>query len=131
MNILLKKLLKTASEKYESGSGTVESYTKDKTNDHDEIVIKLKDGRTVRISNNTKMGVRVEPAKGSKINYHGYRIKDTNVIHKVHPNKHQRGGWIENEKVACVRRMLTFLLKKARVNTQYPKDLEAIASGEK
>ena len=118
MNILLKKLLKTASEKYESGSGNVESYKKNKTKDHDEIVIKLKDGRTVRISNNTKLGVRVEPSKGSKINYHGYRIKDTNVVHKVHPNKHQRGGWLESEKVACVRRMLPFLLKKAQSDTK-------------
>lgn len=87
-------------ETYESGSGTVESYTKDKTEDHDEIVLRLKDGRRIRISNNTRLGKRVEPSEGDSVNYHGHRIEGTNVVHKTHPNKRQRGGWLEHVKAA-------------------------------
>lgn len=82
-------------ERYVSGSGRVESYTPDKTKGHDEIVIRLKDGRRIRISNNTRIGIRVEPAEGDEIGYHGYHVKGTDVVHKVHSNMHQRGGWID------------------------------------
>jgi len=88
-------------EQYTSGSGKVESYKKDKTEDHDEIVLRLKDGRRVVISNNTKLGIRVEPKEGDEVNYHGYGVKGTNVVHKVHPNKSSRGGWLEHVKKAA------------------------------
>ena len=89
-------------ETYESGKGTVESYTPDRTEDHDEIVIKLKNGKKIVISNNTKVGLRVEPKSGDEIGYNGYRIQGTNVVHKVHNNKNQRGGWLEKVKAAAV-----------------------------
>lgn len=82
-------------ETYSSGSGTVESFTPDKTDDHDEIVLRLKNGKRIVISNNTRLGIRVIPAEGDRIGYNGYRINGTNVVHKVHGNKHQRGGWLE------------------------------------
>lgn len=83
-------------ETYESGEGEVESYTPDKTMDHDEIVIRTKNGRLVRISNNTKLGKILKARLGSKVGYHGYRIDGTDVVHKVHPNAHSRGGWLES-----------------------------------
>lgn len=89
------------SEQYTSGSGKVESYKKDKTEGHDEIVLRLKDGRRVVISNNTKLGIRVEPKNGDEVNYHGYGVKGTNVVHKVHPNRSSRGGWLEHVKKAA------------------------------
>ena len=88
-------------EQYTSGSGKVESYKKDKTRDHDEIVLRLKDGRRVVISNNTKVGVRIEPREGDEVNYHGYGVQGTNVVHKVHPNQRSRGGWLEHVKKAA------------------------------
>lgn len=91
-------LAKDASSKketYESGGGDVESYTPDKTEDHDEIVLRLKNGKKIVVSNNTKLGIRVIPADGDRVGYNGYRINGTNVVHKVHGNKHQRGGWLE------------------------------------
>jgi RimJ/RimL family protein N-acetyltransferase len=82
-------------ETYESGEGEVESYTPGKTEDHDEIVIRLKDGRRVRISNNTKLGKILRVRVGSRIGYHGYRVGGTDVVHRVHPNRRSRGGWME------------------------------------
>lgn len=90
-------------ETYESGEGEVESYTPDKTENHDEIVIRLKNGRRVRISNNTKLGKILKVRLGSKVGYHGYRVDGTDVVHKVHPNAHSRGGWLE-ERAAFARR---------------------------
>lgn len=83
-------------ETYSSGSGTVESFTPDKTDGHDEIVLRLKNGKKIVISNNTKLGIRVIPDEGDELGYHGYQINGTNVVHKVHGNKHQRGGWLEH-----------------------------------
>lgn len=98
----IKKLLAEPEEKaaeskevYSSGSGTVESFTPDKTDGHDEIVLRLKNGKKIVISNNTKLGIRVIPDEGDELGYHGYQINGTNVVHKVHSNKHQRGGWLE------------------------------------
>lgn len=82
-------------ERYVEGSGTVESFRKDRSEGHDEIVIRLKDGRRLRISNNTRLGKRTEPEVGDTVNYHGYGIDGTDVVHKVHPNAHFRGGWLE------------------------------------
>ncbi len=82
-------------ETYESGEGEVESYTPDKTEDHDEIVVRLKDGRRIRISNNTRLGKLLRAKAGSRIGYHGWRVDGTNVVHRVHPNAHSRGGWLE------------------------------------
>jgi len=82
-------------ETWESGEGEVESYTPDKTENHDEIVIRLDDGRRVRISNNTKLGKILKARVGSKVGYHGYRIDGTDVVHKVHPNRRSSGGWLE------------------------------------
>jgi hypothetical protein len=83
------------SETYESGIGKVVSYTPDKTKGHDEIVVKLKDGRVIRISNNTELGKRIKAKIGGKMGYHGYRIDGTNVVHKVHSNKGGSLGWLE------------------------------------
>ena len=85
-------------EDYQSGYGSVESYTKDKTKDHDEIVVRMKDGRRVVISNNTRFGKRVEPRNGDSIGYHGYGIRGTNVVHKVHQNRRQPAGWLDHVK---------------------------------
>lgn len=82
-------------ETWESGEGEVESYTPDRTENHDEIVIRLKDGRRVRISNNTKLGKILRARVGSRVGYHGYRVDGTDVVHRVHPNAHSRGGWLE------------------------------------
>ena len=79
-------------EKYVEGSGTVESYTKDKTKDHDEIVVRMNDGRRIRISNNTVLGRRTEPEEGDEMGFHGYSVPGTDVVHKVHPNRKSRGG---------------------------------------
>jgi hypothetical protein len=85
-------------ETYESGEGEVESYTKDKTKDHDEIVLRTKDGRKIVVSNNTRIGRRVEPKAGDSIGYHGYGIRGTNVVHKVHQNRRQPAGWLDHVK---------------------------------
>lgn len=87
------------SETWESGEGEVESYTPDKTEDHDEIVIRTEDGRRIRISNNTVLGRALRAKSGDRVNYHGYRVNGTDVVHKVHQNAHQRGGWLEHEMV--------------------------------
>lgn len=83
-------------EIYVEGSGTVESFRKDRSAGHDEIVIRLNDGRRLRISNNTRLGKRTEPEVGDTVNYHGYGIDGTDVVHRVHPNAHSRGGWLES-----------------------------------
>jgi hypothetical protein len=85
-------------DSFEEGDGTVESVTKDKTEKHDEIVVRLKDGRRIVISNNTELGKRILPVLGSKIGYHGYRVTGTNVVHRTHPNRGSRGGWLEEKK---------------------------------
>jgi GNAT superfamily N-acetyltransferase len=92
----VEKNASSKNETYESGEGEVESYTPDKTEDHDEIVLRLKNGKKIVISNNTRIGIRVIPAEGDHIGYNGYHINGTNVVHKVHSNKHQRGGWLEH-----------------------------------
>ncbi len=89
------KKASSKSETYESDEGEVESYTPDKTDGHDEIVLRLKNGKKIVVSNNTRIGIRVIPADGDRMGYNGYRINGTNVVHKVHGNKHQRGGWLE------------------------------------
>ena len=96
-NALAPGYVKAASKKedYRSGYGSVESYTKDKTKDHDEIVVRTKDGRRIVVSNNTRIGRRVEPKSGDPIGYHGYVIRGTNVVHKVHQNRRQPGGWLD------------------------------------
>ena len=109
------KKASSKSETYESGEGVVESYTPDKTDDHDEIVLRLKNGKRIVISNNTKLGIRVIPAEGDELGYHGYQINGTNVVHKVHGNKHQRGGWLEPEKKSM--RLYTYLPKENTVDT--------------
>lgn len=98
-----KKASSRRKETYESEEGEVESYTPGKTEDHDEIVIRTKDGRRVRISNNTRLGKLLKARVGSRVGYHGYRVNGTDVVHKVHPNAHSRGGWLE-EKVASMSR---------------------------
>lgn len=115
--IALLTLSKQAAKKetYSSGSGTVESFTPDKTDDHDEIVLRLKNGKRIVISNNTKLGIRVIPAEGDELGYHGYQINGTNVVHKVHGNKHQRGGWLEQDKKST--RLYTYLPKENTVDT--------------
>ena len=90
-----KKSSSSKRETYESGEGEVESYTPDKTEGHDEIVVRLKDGRRIRISNNTRLGKLLRAKAGSRIGYHGWRVDGTNVVHRVHPNAHSRGGWLE------------------------------------
>jgi len=92
-----------SAEEYVSGRGRVMAYTPDKTKGHDQIVIRLKDGRRVVISNNTALGVRVEPARGDEVGYHGYRVKGTNVVHKVHMNMRQPSGWLEHVKSASAK----------------------------
>lgn len=92
----LEKKASSKKETYESGEGEVESFTPDKTDGHDEIVLRLKNGKKIVISNNTRIGIRVIPAEGDHIGYNGYHINGTNVVHKVHSNKHQRGGWLEH-----------------------------------
>lgn len=99
----LNKKASSKRETYESGEGEVESYTKDKTKDHDEIVLRTKDGRRIVISNNTRLGKALKPRKGDSVGYHGYGVKGTNVVHKVHPNKRQRGGWLEHVKAASAK----------------------------
>lgn len=91
-------------ETYESGEGEVESYTPDKTEDHDEIVLRLKDGRRIRISNNTRLGKLLKARVGSRVGYHGYRVDGTDVVHKVHPNAHSRGGWLEEKAASAMSR---------------------------
>ena len=110
-------------ETYESGEGEVESYTPDKTEDHDEIVIRLNDGRRIRISNNTRLGKLLRAKTGSRIGYHGWRVNGTNVVHRVHPNSHSRGGWLE-EKAAS--------MSRSRIQAQYARhpqsSLDVLAS---
>ena len=106
-------------ETYESGEGEVESYTPGKTKDHDEIVLRTKDGRRVVISNNTRLGKVLKPRKGDSVGYHGYGIKGTNVVHKVHPNKSQRGGWLEREmkkQAFSTEKHLLKLYRSGRIN---------------
>lgn len=93
---VVEKKASSKNETYESGEGEVETYTPDKTDGHDEIVLRLKNGKKIVISNNTRIGIRVIPAEGDHIGYNGYRINGTNVVHKVHGNRHQRGGWLEH-----------------------------------
>ena len=97
-------LLKTAKpktrEKFVSDEGVVENYTPDKSKNHDEIVVRLRDGRVIRISNNTVLGKRLKATIGSKLRYHGYEVPRAGVVHKTHPNAHSRGGWLEQEKTA-------------------------------
>lgn len=112
---LAKKASYKKKETYSSGSGTVESFTPDKTDGHDEIVLRLKNGKRIVISNNTKLGIRVIPAEGDELGYHGYQIDGTNVVHKVHGNRHQRGGWLEPEKRST--RLYTYLPKENTVDT--------------
>lgn len=90
------KKASSKSETYESGDGEVESFTPDKTDGHDEIVLRLKNGKKIVISNNTRIGIRVIPAEGDHLGYNGYHINGTNIVHKVHGNRHQRGGWLEH-----------------------------------
>ena len=85
-------------DSFEEGDGVVESVKKDKTKSHDEIVVRLKDGRRIVISNNTELGRRILPILGSKLGYHGYRVHGTNVVHRTHPNKRSRGGWLEEKR---------------------------------
>ena len=112
---LVKKASYKKKETYSSGSGTVESFTPDKTDGHDEIVLRLKNGKRIVISNNTKLGIRVIPAEGDELGYHGYQINGTNVVHKVHRNNHQRGGWLEPDKKSS--RLYTYLPKDNTVDT--------------
>lgn len=85
-------------EEYTEGEGRVLDFTPSKTKNHDEIVLVTKDGRVLRISNNTLLGKLKKYSKGDKVSFHGYKIKNTNIVHKVHPNTHSRGGWIETIK---------------------------------
>jgi hypothetical protein len=92
---VVEKKASSKSETYESGEGEVESFTPDNKDGHDEIVLRLKNGKKIVISNNTRIGIRVIPAEGDHLGYNGYHINGTNIVHKVHGNRHQRGGWLE------------------------------------
>lgn len=90
----LKKLI----QEYVSNRGIVDGVepgSVDNHPGHDYIFVKLPDGRHIKISNNTELGKKILPAIGSELTYHGYQIPNTNIVHKVHPNKSSRGGWLE------------------------------------
>lgn len=85
-------------EEYIEGEGKVVDFTPSKTKNHDEIVLVTKDGRIIKISNNTLLGKIKKYRVGDKMSFHGYNIKNTDIVHKVHPNAHSRGGWLETMK---------------------------------
>lgn len=99
LSFVMDRLEKLASgrkgESYFEGEGEVESFTPSKTEGHDEIVFRDRDGNRYRISNNTKIGKVLNARIGDRIRAHGYRVDGTNVVHKVHMNVHGRGGWLE------------------------------------
>ena len=82
-------------EDYFEGEGEVESFTPSKTEGHDEIVFRDRDGNRYRISNNTELGKALNARIGDRVRAHGYKVRGTNVVHKVHLNVHGRGGWLE------------------------------------
>lgn len=93
-----KAKIKQLIQEYVSGRGIVNGVELESENNHpghDYIFITLPNGKKVKISNNTVIGKKIIPEIGDELIYNGYQIPNTNIIHKVHPNRSSRGGWLE------------------------------------